>query len=72
MIPRLIFQGQEVEVTASFLNDLGEPIISGDNSLYPQFQILDPNQDFITGGVGTYDEQHKVYKPLLLCLYMRF
>lgn len=62
MIPRLIFQGQEVEVTASFLNDLGEPIISGDNSLYPQFQILDPNQDFITGGVGTYDEQHKVYK----------
>ncbi len=60
MTPRVVYLGQEVEVTASFFKD-GIPLQPLDPNLYPNFVVRDIHQDLVEGGIGTFNVTDNLY-----------
>lgn len=63
MIPHIVYIGERVTATAYFVQPgTTNPVIPKDSNLYPVWRVLDPNQQFVAGGIGTYDDKAKCYQ----------
>lgn len=58
---RVVYLGQEVTASAFFTDDKCNPVQPVNPSLYPNYKVIDPMQDMVLAGVGTYNENTGAY-----------
>lgn len=58
---RLAYIGQEVTANAFFSDAKGHPLTPINPSFYPNYQVLDPEQELVVAGVGTLNDNTGAY-----------
>lgn len=58
---RLAYLGQEVTANAFFSDAKGNPLTPINPSYYPNYQVLDPEQELVVAGVGTLNDTTGAY-----------
>lgn len=58
---RTIYPGQETTASAFFVDANNVPLETSNPSIYPCYQILDPVQDLVVAGVGSFNDKTLAY-----------
>lgn len=58
---RTVYLGQEVTASAFFLDKYNTPLEPVNPSLYPSYQVLDPEGDIVIAGVGSFNDKTLAY-----------
>ena len=62
MIDRLVYIGQNVEISSTFLDEYGNVIVPSDPNYYPNYVVKDVDGDVVSFGVGTINNVTKSYE----------